>query len=216
MGEGSDDGADVGVFRCVYGRWTGGRPTSRSLSLSLSSLSLSLSLSVSLYLSSGVLTGGDRNLYGAVFAVRSAPEPALWFGVWVLGFEVWGLGCGVWVLGFGVCDLGFGVWGLGSGVWGLGFRVWGTHWGLKACGFWFLVLGLWCRRQVDGFQNNYFTEMCSGSQAGSCSRLRDIVYHQTLDLRVIKGREDTFLIEDATLRFWLQVSASGAWIESGV
>ena len=144
-------------------------------------------------------------------------------GFWVLRFGVWGVGFGFWVLGFA-------IWGLGSGVWGLGFRVWGTHWGLKACGFWFLVLGLWCRRQVDGylplescadrytsqFQNNYFTEMCSGSQAGSCSRLRDIVYHQTLDLRVIKGREDTFLIEDATLRFWLQVSASGAWTESGV
>ena len=42
------------------------------------------------------------------------------------------------------------------------------------------------------FENNCFTEMCSGSEAGSYSRLIDFVYHSTLGLRVIKKRrEDT-------------------------
>ena len=35
-------------------------------------------------------------------------------------------------------------------------------------------------------ENNCSTEMCSGSEAGSCSRLIDVVYHSTLGLRVIK------------------------------
>ena len=34
------------------------------------------------------------------------------------------------------------------------------------------------------FENNYFTEMCSGSEAGSYSRLIDCVYHSTLGVRV--------------------------------
>ena len=34
-------------------------------------------------------------------------------------------------------------------------------------------------------ENNYFTEMCSGSEAGLCLRLIDFVYHSTLGLRVI-------------------------------
>ena len=38
------------------------------------------------------------------------------------------------------------------------------------------------------FQNNYFTEMCSGSEAGAYVRLIDRVYHSTLGLRVIKKR----------------------------
>ena len=38
-------------------------------------------------------------------------------------------------------------------------------------------------------QNQYFTEMCSGSEAGSYSRLIDFVYHSTLRLRVIKRKE---------------------------
>ena len=38
------------------------------------------------------------------------------------------------------------------------------------------------------FENNYFTEMCSGSQAGSYLRLIDFVYHSTLDWRVIKKK----------------------------
>ena len=36
------------------------------------------------------------------------------------------------------------------------------------------------------FENNYFTETCSGSEAGSYLRLIDFVYHSTLGLRVIK------------------------------
>jgi len=37
-----------------------------------------------------------------------------------------------------------------------------------------------------GFENNYFTEMCSGSETGSYLRLVYFVYHSTLGLRVIK------------------------------
>ena len=36
--------------------------------------------------------------------------------------------------------------------------------------------------------NNYFTEMWSGSEAGSYSRLIDFVHHSTLGLRVIKKK----------------------------
>ena len=39
------------------------------------------------------------------------------------------------------------------------------------------------------FENNYFTEMCSGSEAGSYSRLIDFVYHSTLGLRVITKKK---------------------------
>ena len=35
---------------------------------------------------------------------------------------------------------------------------------------------------------SYFTEMCSGSEAGSYLRLIDFVYHSTLGLRVIKKK----------------------------
>ena len=38
-------------------------------------------------------------------------------------------------------------------------------------------------------ENNYFTEMCSGSEAGSHLRLIDVVYHSTLGLRVIKKKK---------------------------
>ena len=34
--------------------------------------------------------------------------------------------------------------------------------------------------------DNYFTEMCSGSEAGSYLKLIDFVYHSTLGLRVTK------------------------------
>ena len=37
--------------------------------------------------------------------------------------------------------------------------------------------------------NNYFTEMCSGSEAGSYLRLIDFVYHSTLGLGVIKKKK---------------------------
>jgi len=36
---------------------------------------------------------------------------------------------------------------------------------------------------------NYFTEMCSGSEAGSYLRLVDFVYHSTPGLRVIKEKK---------------------------
>ena len=39
------------------------------------------------------------------------------------------------------------------------------------------------------FEKNYFTEMCSGSEAGSYLRLIDFVYHSTLGLRVIKKKK---------------------------
>ena len=39
------------------------------------------------------------------------------------------------------------------------------------------------------FENNYFTEMCSGSEAGSYLWLIDLVYHSTLGLRVIKKKQ---------------------------
>jgi len=35
----------------------------------------------------------------------------------------------------------------------------------------------------------YFTDMCSGSEAGSYLRLIDVVYHPTLGLRVIKKKK---------------------------
>ena len=37
-------------------------------------------------------------------------------------------------------------------------------------------------------ENNYFTEMCSGSEAGSYFRRIDCVYHSTLGLIVIKKK----------------------------
>ena len=37
---------------------------------------------------------------------------------------------------------------------------------------------------------NYFTEMCSGSEAGSYLRLIDFVYSSTLGLRVVKKEEE--------------------------
>ena len=42
-------------------------------------------------------------------------------------------------------------------------------------------------RYSSQFENNYFTEMCSGAEAGSYLRL--IVYHSTLGLRVIKKKK---------------------------
>ena len=39
------------------------------------------------------------------------------------------------------------------------------------------------------FENNYLTEMCSGSEAGSYVRLIDFVYHSTLGLRVMKKKK---------------------------
>ena len=55
-------------------------------------------------------------------------------------------------------------------------------------------MALWtahCRPEnpaTSQFENNYFTEMCSGSEAGSYLRLINFVYHSTLGLRVIKKK----------------------------
>jgi len=38
-------------------------------------------------------------------------------------------------------------------------------------------------------ENNCFTEMCSGSEAGSYLRIIDFVYDSTLGLRVIKKKK---------------------------
>ena len=43
------------------------------------------------------------------------------------------------------------------------------------------------------FCNNYFTEMCSDSEAGSHLRLIDFVHHSTLSLRVRKEKRKTTL-----------------------
>jgi hypothetical protein len=45
--------------------------------------------------------------------------------------------------------------------------------------------------RVFQFENNYFTEMCSGSEAGSYLRLTDFVYHSTLGLKVITEKRKT-------------------------
>jgi len=46
-------------------------------------------------------------------------------------------------------------------------------------------------RQIqDQIEKNFFTEMCSGSEANSCFRLIDCVYHSTLGLGVIKKKRD--------------------------
>jgi len=44
-------------------------------------------------------------------------------------------------------------------------------------------------RVVPGLVNNFFTEMCSGSEAGSYLRLIDFVYHSTLGLGVMKKQQ---------------------------
>ena len=46
------------------------------------------------------------------------------------------------------------------------------------------------------FENNYFTEMCSGSEAGSYLRLIDSVYHSTIGSRVIKKKKKVGLTID--------------------
>ena len=44
-------------------------------------------------------------------------------------------------------------------------------------------------RYSSQFENNCFTEMCSGCEAGSYLRLIDFVYHLTLGLRVKTRRK---------------------------
>ena len=45
---------------------------------------------------------------------------------------------------------------------------------------------------------SYFTEMYSGSEAGSCLRLIDFVYHSTLGLRVIKEKKKSGKVDGFT------------------
>ena len=52
-------------------------------------------------------------------------------------------------------------------------------------------LGLKCEC-LPQFENNYFTDMCSGSETGSYLRLIDFVYPSTLGLRVIKQKKKRF------------------------
>ena len=55
-------------------------------------------------------------------------------------------------------------------------------------------------RRCWSFENNYFTEMCSGSEAGSYVRFIDFVYHSTLGLRVIKKKTKRPFREEALRR----------------
>jgi len=51
-------------------------------------------------------------------------------------------------------------------------------------------LGKFCQLPAKReFENNYFTEMSSGSEAGSYLRLIDFVYHSTLGLRLLKKKK---------------------------
>ena len=73
--------------------------------------------------------------------------------------------------------------------------------------------------------NDYFTEMCSGSEAGSYLRLIDFLYHSTLGLRVIKKKKKTHhavlgeasVVHENVLRFCLgkmrvcQLKAATKW-----
>jgi len=43
--------------------------------------------------------------------------------------------------------------------------------------------------RAEGWVDNYFTEKCSGSEAGSYLRLIDFVCHSTLGWRVIKKKK---------------------------
>ena len=45
-------------------------------------------------------------------------------------------------------------------------------------------------RYNSQFENNYFTEMCSGSEAGSYLRPIDFLYHSTLGLRAITEKKN--------------------------
>ena len=51
------------------------------------------------------------------------------------------------------------------------------------------------------FENSHFTEMCSGSQAGSYLRLIDFVYHSTVGLRVIKKKRSTSQQQRLSFRY---------------
>jgi len=65
------------------------------------------------------------------------------------------------------------------------------------------------------FENNYFIEMCIGSDAGSYLRLIDFVYQSTLGLRVIKKkRSPAYLPEEA--HHVPRPAGSGCWIDWAV
>jgi len=56
-----------------------------------------------------------------------------------------------------------------------------------------------CSPQQLLVNDENYSEMCSGSEAGSYSRLIDFVYHSTLGLRVIKKKEKKSRIRRARL-----------------
>jgi len=112
-------------------------------------------------------------------------------------FQIWGLGFRISFSGF---VFGFRVSGFGFQVFRFRFRVSFSGVRFRISGFGvsnslgnqsIRVLGL-------GFENNNFTEMRSGSQAGSYSRLIDSVHHPTLGLRVIHKEEREVKIEPQT------------------
>jgi len=49
-------------------------------------------------------------------------------------------------------------------------------------------------RYSFSFKDNYFAEMCSGSEAGSYLGLVDSVYHSSLGFRVIKKKSEDSLM----------------------
>ena len=55
------------------------------------------------------------------------------------------------------------------------------------------------------FENNYFTEMCMGSEAGSYLRRIDFVYHSTLGLRVIKKKIRIRRVSNPNARRYIKV-----------
>ena len=91
------------------------------------------------------------------------------------------MGIGVWELGFGVLGLGFRVWGLGYRVWGSGFLVSGVGFRVSCFGRRVSSSGFEERcvvHRAEGVGTAPFTEMCSGSDAGSYSRLIDFCITQ--------------------------------------
>ena len=60
----------------------------------------------------------------------------------------------------------------------------------------------------------HFTEMCSGSEAGSYFRLIDFVYHSTPGLRVIKKKNNATALPLEDLRIHISmVEGTGGWVE---
>ena len=85
-----------------------------------------------------------------------------------LGFRVQGLGFRVQGSGFRVQGSGFRVQGIGHRVQDLGLRVWESA----------ITTLSGCRVEEAQFKNNYFAEMCSGSEEGSYLRLIDLCFTQ--------------------------------------